>query len=174
MQGVLGQPPLVDIVDDGMQEIPAPEADGPAEDLHLPDLTAGEPVLEEEMHALFDLGSLQLSEHGLRGQPVDVRNPHARKDLPGIAVVIAGGIVGLHDLARFRIEKQHDGWAVLEEGPVTFLAVPKGILHLPCHRDVPRRGVDDRTGGMGPPFDPSVASVLAPVAVHEITDLDLV
>ena len=101
--------------------------DGAGVHLHLAHLAGGEAVLEAQgVRALarrLRHGRLHLR----GGQGVDVRDAQRGQLLVRVAVIGAGGGVGLHDAARGRVDEELHGQVLLEDLAVDALAARRAV-----------------------------------------------
>ena len=145
-QGLFDPLALGNVIDDGVEQLPAAQLDRAAEDLDNPNRAVGAPVAKGEVSAPLTDGRRHCTANLLLAQGVDIGNPLSGQPLARPAVKGAGGRIGVHDRAVLRVDDQHRGMIVVEETAVVALPLlqfrtidqtpeaPPAFLQLPPQR----------------------------------------
>ena len=144
LQRGLGQGLVGHVVDDGMDDVHAPDGYPAAEDLHVAHGPVGEVMLEFEPELLLSADAVQQTGYLLPGQPVDVADPHLPKLVNGPSVEILRSLVRVQDLPRGRIDQHLDGPVVGKRLAERLLPFPDPFLQghpvQPCGQELPHQG----------------------------------
>ena len=121
-----------DVVDNGVEQIPALEADGSAVNLHVPHVAPGQAVPEEKMAALQRHGPLHLLKYLVPGEQVDIGDAPGNEFCMSAAVISTGRRVGIHNAPGGRVDQQHHRMVMREKAAVACLALLQIRLGLPA------------------------------------------
>ncbi|MQM39463.1 hypothetical protein KBTX_03489 [wastewater metagenome] len=106
-----------DIVNDGVEVLPAVDEHGSRVHFHLPQLTVRGTVAEAEEALLLPAGPVDLPRQHVRGKRVQIADVQGGDLTAGVAIEREGRVVGVRDTPRRRLDEQLRGNVEVETLP---------------------------------------------------------